>query len=245
MDQRTTHSLKSVDSVAPAEIASMLGAAQERAREQRVAVESLLAEAKSLEERLELEALQARAAAARALAQEHASAAVKAAQLERQAIARVEACEMRLADLTRQRTAAEIAYDGARSARESAEKVVAECEARLADARTTIVRATETGNQAESKRAELEIAQAEAEAEARMAAQELAEHRTARQRADSVSNAHRALALRTSDEGDYLPSLDNVEELRRLEASIGLRAEAAMRAAERRAADAARNHVAG
>jgi hypothetical protein len=243
MEQRNGHSLKIVDSVLPAEIASMLGAAQERAREQRLAVESLLAEARSLEDRLESEALQARAAAQRALAQEHAAAAVKAAQLETQAGAHLAACETRLAELTRRRSANEIATDAARSSRELAEKVVAECEERLAEARATIARSLEASAEAEAMRVELENAQAAAEHDAALAAQQLSELRAARLRAENLSSANRVLALRTSDDGEFIPSLEHVEELRRLEASIGLRAEAAARAAERRASDAARSHA--
>jgi len=243
MEQRNGHSLKVVDSVLPSEIASMLGAAQERAREQRLAVESLLAEARSLEDRLESEALQARAAAQRALAQEHAAAAVKAAQLESQAGAHAAACETRLAELTRRRTANEIAAEAARSAREMAEKVVAECEQRLAEANATIARSIEATNEADATRAELDIAQAAADSDAAAAMRQLNELRAARLRAENVSSAHRVLALRTPDEGDFVPSLEHVEELRRLESSIGLRAEAAMRAAERRASDAARNNA--
>jgi hypothetical protein len=243
MEQHNGHSLKLVENVAPAEIATLLGAAEERAREQRVAVEQLLAEAKSLEEKLAVEALQARAAAQRQLAQEQAAAAVAAAQLERQAITQVETCALHLAELTRQRNAVEIAADGARAARQAAEEIVAECEERLENARAAIARAVEAGNEADARRAELDVAHALAETQAQTAARQLAEHRAARQRAENASSAHRALALRTNDETTHIASLAHVEELRLLEASIGLRTEAATRAAERRASDAARNYV--
>src|SRR5664279_1748353 len=86
------------DSVPPGELAALLTTAQQRAFEQRLAVEKLLAEARSIEERLATEIVQARAAAERATAREHAAAAVAAAQLEHEAIQRVDACAGRIAE---------------------------------------------------------------------------------------------------------------------------------------------------
>src|SRR5664279_5028590 len=105
MEQWVDPTHDSAESVPPAELAALLAAAQQRALEQRLAVEKLLAEARSLEERLAAEVLQARAAAERATAREHAAAAVAAAQLEHEAILRVDACASRVAELTDQQTA--------------------------------------------------------------------------------------------------------------------------------------------
>ena len=65
MDQFVDPSSASAESVPPAELAAILAAAQARAVEQRRAVEELLAEARSLEERLAGETLAARIAVER------------------------------------------------------------------------------------------------------------------------------------------------------------------------------------
>jgi hypothetical protein len=246
MHQPNNPSSSSAGGVPPAELATALSAARERALEQRLAVEKLLAEARSLEERLANEALHARAVAERAVAREHAAAAVAAAQLEREAIAKVEASAANAAELAARRNTLEGELLAARAECELAGAAVADCEQRLSAARARLEQDIAAQNAVEARVAEVVAAQAAAEADAVTVARSLAEHRAARQRAESASNEaeERARALGVPDDAEHPPSLEPVEELRLLEARIALRAEAAKRAAERRASDLARNHVA-
>lgn len=227
------------------QLTATLAAAQQRALEQRMAVEELLAEARSLEERLANETLRARAAAERALAHEHAAMAVAAAQLEREALLRVEATAAHAAEIANRRGGLEAAAAAARAARERAAAEVAECERRLDVARDELAVAISAQGESEARCSHLGADFSAAEADAAAATQQLAEHRAARQRAENASTEaeERARAFGAREDGTDVPSLEPVEELRLLESRIALRAEAAKRAAERRAADLARSHV--
>jgi hypothetical protein len=240
MEQRNGQFLAVVENVVPAEIASLLGAAQDRVRKQRVAIESLLGEARELEGRLAAEALQARGVAERQLAKERAAAAAAALQLEREAIIAVEACAKNSAALTAQRDAVEIASEKARTERDAAQKIVADYEARAKEARAAIAQAIQAGTDAEGQRAELIVAQARLDADTELATQHLAVQRAARQYAENLSSEQHARALGLPNDTDLVPTLEHVEELRLMEARIGLRADTAKRAAERRASDTAR-----
>ncbi len=228
-----------------ADVASLLIAAQERALEQRLAAEALLAEARLLEERLANEVRMARAGAERELAQVHAAEAIAAAQLEREAILEVEACEANLLELGRQNELVTSAVREARAAREAAAACVTEAERRLDEARMALGHADRIEGEASARHADVAVASTLAEAQASDAAKRLAEHRAARQAAETASReAHeRALALGPSDGADSSASLDPLEDLQLLQTRIALRAEAAKRAAERRASDEARNNV--
>ena len=245
MDQFVDPSSASAESVPPAELAAILAAAQARAVEQRRAVEELLAEARSLEERLAGETLAARIAVERAAAREHAATAVTAAQFEHEAILRVEACASRIAELTDRQMALDNSSAAARTARDNAAAAVAECERRLEAARAELAQASRAAGETDAHHAEIGAARAAADTEAAAAAADLAEYRATRQRAESASAEaeERARALGAGDDLVNSPSLEGVEELRLFETRVALRAEAAKRAAERRASDLARNHV--
>jgi hypothetical protein len=107
------------------------------------------------------------------------------------------------------------------------------------------VQAVRNQDEVEGRRSEIAAAQSAADADAAAAASQLAEHRAARQRAETASAeaAERARALGADEDTGNAPSLDAVEELRMLESRVALRAEAAKRAAERRASDLARTHA--
>lgn len=246
MEQAVDPTSPSAESVAPAELAAILAAAQQRALEQRLAVEQLLNEARSLEERLTAESLAAQAAVERVAAREHAAAAIAAAQLEREAILRVDACATHAAELAEQRTAQEGAVSAARTAHEKALTEVGECERLLEEARMQLAQAVSAQDEADSNLSAVAAAQTAAETEAAKLAAELAEHRAARQSAENASAEAeaRARALGAGDDEANAPSLEAVEELRLFEARVALRAEAAKRAAERRASDLARTHAA-
>ncbi len=245
MEQCADPSPASAESVAPSELAAILTAAQQRALEQRLAVEELLAEARSLEERLATETLQARIAVERNTAREHAAEAVASAQFEHEAILRVEACASRVAELADRQAVLENAAGAARAARDTAAAAVAECERRLDEARSQLTSAVRAHEEADAGCSETTAARAAADAEAAAAAAELAEHRATRQRAEAASAEaeERARALGAGDDVVSSPSLEAVEELRLFETRVALRAEAAKRAAERRASDLARSHV--
>lgn len=245
MEQRNGQPSAQALSELATDVTSTLTEAQERAREQRLAVEELLAEARALEEKLAVEVHQARAGAERALAREHAAAAVSAAQREHEAITQVEACAANVALLTDRRAELEHAAAQAHVAVDAASVDLRECEQRLSDARHALLIATQQVETATVARDDAIATEAAAQSEAAVAAELLAERRSARQQAESASAQaeERARAMGAFDGDDRPPSLEPTEELRLLEARVALRAEASKRAAERRAADAARNHV--
>jgi hypothetical protein len=245
MEQRNGRLVAESANEPAAEVATALAEAQQRAHEQRLLVEQLLAEARSIEERLAAEAQQAEMNAARVLVREQAAAALAEAQQEREAIVQLEACAANLADLAQRRSALDGSADDARAAYALAEANVRDLEEKLPAARDMLVHAAERSADIEQKRSELAAAELAAQAENSAATERLEKHRAARERLEAALNAaaERARGLTATEDGDRAPSLEPVEELRLLEARVALRAEAAKRAAERRAADAARNHV--
>lgn len=229
----------------PDEIAAALAVARQQAHEQRLAVEQLLAEARAVEERLARETRQAQMLAERAHAREHAAAAIAAAQAEREAMAAVEACASTVAELGQRRAAMETATAGMHVALDSARQSVRELEQQLYAAREAVTRGEQRLVDADAQRRALDAGEAAAHARAAAAADVLAQQRASRQRHESESQEaeERARAFGDGLDTECEPSLEPVEELRLLEARVALRAEAAKRAAERRAADAARNHA--
>jgi hypothetical protein len=159
---------------------------------------------------------QARAANEHVAAQRLEAAAEKAGELERAAAEDAQACAGRHQRSLRERTQAETEASAAHAALERATAACAESDRRFEKARAA-EEATRT--------------------DAASAAERLRECRTAREQLETELLAARERA-KVFD--GTIPSLAAIDELRVLEERSGLRIEAARRAAERRAADAAR-----
>jgi hypothetical protein len=234
------------EEVPAAQLASTFSEAQQRALEQRVLAEQLLAEARAVEERLAIEARQAHAAAQHAIAREEAAKAVTAAQQELEAITQVEAAAANLAQFAQQRSALDGAFDDARRRHEAATATLIECEERLRAAREVFAQTEHAFTSIDTQRTQLIAAHDAAQTDHAEATLRLTDYRAARNAAEAASAQaeERARAMYPHLDDERTPSLEPIEELRLLEARVALRAEAAKRAAERRAADSARNHVA-
>jgi hypothetical protein len=190
--------------------------AQRRAAEQRLAAERFLDEARAIEARLAEQMEQARAASEHAVAQRCASDLEKARELEHAAAEAVETCSAQYQQCVHDRTQAEAEANAAREALERATAGSSEASRRL----ETALAAEET----------LRI-------EAASAVECLRERRSAR---EQIETEFRAAQERAKAFDGTVPSLAAIEELRAIEACSGFQNEAARRAAERRAADAAR-----
>lgn len=217
-----------------AALAQMLAEAQARAAGQRAAAEKLLQEAHDLECRLADEAARAHAANEQALARELAEHLEEARAAEREAIERELSCSQSVETLTANNKQVQARHaELERTHRAASEQ--------LADARRRFDEAEAACLETERRCREALVAEEAARAEARAAAETLTTRRRARQ---EIEQRLREIEERAGGTPIAVPSLETVDQLRALEArSVEQRraADAELRIAERRAADAQRN----
>ncbi|MFN2460863.1 MAG: hypothetical protein ABR591_09285 [Candidatus Velthaea sp.] len=236
--------------IAPSDVALTLREAQQRAVERRMEVEALLFQARSIEEQLAAEAVQAEAAREVAHAQGHHERARVAAEREREAAQRIDMLTKKRLAASVERTAAQAHVVALRSDHANANEAVRACEQRLAEARMALEKVAADLRDAEAYCNEVSAAAQAVTHEEREAGERLVEHRGQREAAELEARAaeERARAL-VGDAPPRPPSLAPLDELRTLESHVAISAEAAKRAADRRAADALRaarrNGVAG
>jgi chromosome segregation ATPase len=224
------------------DIATSLTVAQQRAAEQRAAVEKLLAESRAIEDRLAIEARQARAVAARYVIEKQSTVAAEAAQREAEAAASVNACSTKLESLSQACDANLSALETARAAQRVSDAAVADLEQKLTAARAEAAASAKSVVDLQAQSKELTTRRTAAEFEANTAATRLGEHQLARRTAETaLADAQERLHEYGDDAGAALPSLAAIADLKELETRIATTSAAAQRAAERRAADAARS----
>ncbi|WP_317996564.1 hypothetical protein [Vulcanimicrobium alpinum] len=214
--------------------------AQKRAAERRLAAEQLLAQARMLEERIGIEAEQARIASARARVGQISAALNAAVADEHGAKEIAEGAATTLQAVIQEREKLQSRVDELRSAIEAAQEDVTALETRLADARSIVQRGVAAQNDASAQLDELARAEQQARAEAEAAEAGLRERIAAREQLEAELRSVETTVVPFSGAA---PSLESIDMLNSLEKQIDAGSEASRRVAERRAADEARRRT--